>query len=238
MDPTNPTNQPTGPAPAGQVPTDQPPAGFAAVPGAVPPEASTPPVWSMPPAPVAMPPIVAATPGAPARRGRDPLTILMFAAAFVALGGVGFAAGRVTAPAAAVASTGGRGGSGGFNFPGGGSFNPGGGNGAGGLGRFGGGVSIQGTITETTADHITIKLANGSTVTIPVDSSTAYHRQASATSSDVQTGATVLVQLTAGGTTGRGQAPSDSTAPGASGAPGAAAGRVIGTASDVTIVSP
>jgi hypothetical protein len=231
MDPTNP--------PTSQTPTGQTPGAFSTAPSEVPPGSGVPPVWSMPPAPLAMPPVVAVSPGVPAARRRDPLTILMFAAAFVALGGVGFAAGRVTAPAAATASTGGRGGNGGFNFPGGGSFNPGGGNGAGGLGRFGGGVSIQGTITETTADHITIKLANGSSVTIPVDSSTAYHRQASATSSDVQTGATVLVQLTGGGANGRGgQAPNGSGAPGASGAPGTTTGRVVGTASDVTIVSP
>jgi hypothetical protein len=153
----------------------------------------------------------------------------MVAAAFVALGGVGFAAGRVTAPAAANAGTGGRGGNGGaFAFPG-GSFTPGGNGGNGGLGRFAGGLSLQGTITEVTADHITLKLANGTTVSIPVDSNTAYHRQASATSSDVTTGTQVQVQLSAGANGGGG----GGQQPGASGAPGS---RTVGPASDITIV--
>jgi hypothetical protein len=220
MDPMNPS-------------TDQPPAGIPA-PGAIPPgTGAPPPVWSMPPSPIQMPPVVPATPLAPARRRRDPLTILMVVAAFVALGGVGFAAGRVTAPAAA-ATTAGRGGfgNGSFNNPGTGSFTTGG-NGAAGLGRggFGGGVSLNGTITEATSDHITLKLANGSTLTIPVDSSTTYHRQASAASGDVTTGATVQVQLNAGGTPGVGIGQQ----PAASGAPGGAT-RALGPASDITIV--
>ena len=190
-----------------------------------------PPVWSMPPSPITMPPVVAATPPPPPRRRRDPLTILMVVAAFVALGGVGFAVGRVSAPAAA--ATAGRGGlgNGTFNNPNGGSFTPGG-NGFAGLGRGGlGGVSLTGTITEVTADHIVLKLANGSTLTIPVNSSTAYHRQASATSGDVTTGATVQVQLNVGGTNGVGTGQQ----PAASGAPSDAT-RVLGPASDVTIV--
>ena len=220
MDPMNPS-------------TDQPPAGVPA-PGAVAPATGTPPpVWSMPPSPIAMPSVVAATPLAPARRRRDPLTILMVVAAFVALGGVGFAVGRVTAPTAA-AATAGRGGfgNGSFNNPGGGSFTTGG-NGATGLGRggFGGGVALKGTITEATADHIILKLANGSTLTIPVDSSTTYHRQASATSGDIATGATVEVQLSAGGTPGVGTGQQ----PAASGAPGGVT-RALGPASDITIV--
>jgi hypothetical protein len=224
----DPTNQPTDPTYGGVPPA----------PGSTPggPEAA-PPVWSLPPAPFPVPPVLpAVSPPAPARRGRDPLTIVMVVAAFVALGGVGFAAGRVTAPAAAAAGTGGRNG-GAFDFPGGGSFTPGG-NGANGLGRFGGGVSVRGTITNATPGQITIKLANGSTVTIPVDSNTAYHREANASSSDVQTGTTVLVQLTQGGTTGDGGVSHASGAPDASGAPGGPAGRALGTASDVTIVSP
>lgn len=224
MDPMNPsTDQPTGlPAP-----------------GAVPQAADVPPpVWSMPPSPVPLPPVVPAAPPAPVRKRRDPLTILMVVAAFVALGGVGFAVGRVTAPAAAAAANGrGQFGNGTFNFPNGGSFAPGGsfnpgGNGLAGAGRGGlGGVALTGTITEVTADHIVLKLANGSSITIPVNSSTAYHRQASATSTDVTTGTTVQVQLSAGGTPGVvvGQQPN------ASGAPGGAT-RELGPASDITIV--
>lgn len=217
----DPTNQPTDPLRAGLPPA----------PGATPGAAdAAPPVWNLPPAPVPSAPVVPATVAAPARRrGRDPLTLIMFAAAFVALAGVGFAVGRVTAPAAAPAGFGGRGGNG-FNFPG-GSFAPDASGAAGaGLGRFAGGVSIQGTITEVTADHITLKLTNGSSVTIPVDTKTAYHHQTSATSSDVQSGVSVIVQLTAGVGGGGG-----GLQPNASGAPGTG-GRAISPASDVTIV--
>jgi hypothetical protein len=217
----DPTNQPTDPMRAGLPPA----------PGAVPggPDAA-PPVWNLPPAPVPVAPVVPAMTAAPARRRRDPLTMIMFVAAFIALAGVGFAVGRVTAPAA-TATVGGRGGNG-FNFPNGGSFAPGAsGAGGAGLGRFAGGVSIRGTITEVTADHITLKLTNGSTVTIPVDSNTAYHHQTSATSSDVTSGASVIVQLTAGVGGGGG----GGLQPNASGAPGIG-GRAVSPASDVTIV--
>ena len=214
---------------------DQTPTGVPA-PGSATPGAETPPpVWSLPPSPVAMPPVVPASAPVAARRRRDPLTILMIVAAFVALAGVAFAAGRVTAPAPA-ASTGGRGtfGNGGFTNPN-GSFNPGngGGNGLAGLGRggFGTGLSLRGTVTEIAADHITLKLANGSTLTIPIDSSTTYHRQDSATSTDVTTGATVSVQLSAGGTSGAGTGQQ----PAASGGLGGA-NRVLGPASDIEIV--
>ena len=162
------------------------------------------------------------------KRRRDPLTIVMFVAAFVALAGVAFAVGRVTAPAATTTATGARGGNG-FNFPG-GSFNPGAANGGtGGLGRFGG-VSLRGTVTEATADHITLKLTNGTSLTIPVDANTAYHQQASATAGDVKSGTTVEVQVTAGGVAGGGVGAN------ASGAPGIG-GRVLGPASDITIVT-
>jgi hypothetical protein len=187
----------------------------------------TPPAWNLPPAPFPVPPVLPAPSApAPSKRRRDPLTIVMVAAAFVALGGVGFAAGRVTAPATAVAGTGGRGGGGAFTAPG-GSFTPGANN----LGRIAGAVSITGTITEVTADHITLKLTNGSTITIPVDSNTAYHRQASATSTDLTTGTEVQVQLSAGANGGGG----GGQQPGASGAPGTG-GRAVGPASDITIV--
>ena len=216
----DPTNQPTDPTPAGLPPAPR------AIPGG---SDAAPPVWNLLPAPVPVAPVVPVMTAAPTRRRRDPLTLVMFAAAFVALAGVGFAVGRVTAPAAAPAGFGGRGGNG-FNFPG-GSFDPTASGAAGaGLGRFAGGVSIRGTITEVTADHITLKLTNGSSVTIPVDTNTAYHHQTAATSSDVQSGASVIVQLTAGVGGGGG-----GFQPNASGAPGIG-GRAISPASDVTIV--
>ena len=219
--PAGPGADPVGPAtaPGAQTP---------GLPG-TPPAATDgiPPAWNLPPAPFPLPPVLPAMSApAPAKRRRDPLTIVMVAAAFVALGGVGFAAGRVTAPATAIAGTGGRG-NGTFVGPG-GSFAPGG---NGGFGRFAGAVSITGTITEMTADHITLKLANGSTLTVPIDSNTAYHRQASASSTDVTTGAQVQVQLSAGANGGGG----GGQQPGASAAPGTG-GRTVGPASDITIV--
>jgi hypothetical protein len=227
----DPTNRPADPM-IGAVPAVPPvPAG-----GPVGGDAS-PPAWNLPPAPFPVPPVMPAVVATPVKRRRDPLTIVMVVAAFVALGGVGFAAGRVTAPVSA-AATGGRGAGGAFNFPAGGSFAPGGntGNaGTGGFGRFSGGVSIKGTITEVTADHISLKLANGTTVTIPVDSNTAYHRQTSASSADVTSGTTVQVQLSAGVGGGGGGA---GLQPNASGAPAQGGGRTIGPASDITIVSP
>ncbi len=223
--PPAPGTDPAAPTPAlGAQPSGMPGTPPAAADG-------VPPAWNLPPAPFPVPPVMPAlsAPVAPAKRRRDPLTIVMVVAAFVALGGVGFAAGRVTAPTPANAGTGGRGGNGGaFTIPG-GSFAPGGANG--GFGRLAGAVSITGTITEVTADHITLKLANGSSLTIPVDSNTAYHRQASASATDVTTGAQVQVQLSAGGNGGGG----GGQQPGASGAPGTG-GRTVGPASDITIV--
>ena len=222
-----PTNRPADPIIGGVPP----------VPGVNPAGADAPPpAWSMPPAPFPLPPVMPTAAAAPKKRGRDPLTLVMVGAAFVALAGVGFAAGRVTAPANTAAAGGGRGNGGAFNFPGGGSFTPGGSfapGGNGGLGRVAGGVSIKGTITEVTADHISLKLANGTTVTIPVNSNTTYHQQTGATSSDVTSGTSVQVQLSAGlgGGGGGGQQPNASGAPSAS-------GRAIGPASDITIVSP
>ena len=46
-----------------------------------------------------------------------------------------------------------------------------------------------------TADQLTLKLASGQTVQIPLDSSTTYHSQAPATAADVTTGSTVQVQV-------------------------------------------
>jgi len=133
----------------------------------------------------------------------------------VALGGVAFAAGRMTAPAAVAALNGngnGRFGNGGY-FPGGGGANPGGQGGRG----FGGGASIQGTVTAVTADSITITTATGQSVTIATSGTTTYHQQSSASSSDVKTGGTVIVRL---------GAPT----------PGASATPTGPTANDITVV--
>jgi hypothetical protein len=133
------------------------------------------------------------------------VNVLLGVALVVAVGGVAFAAGRATAPAAVAANGGGDGrfGNGGQFFGPNASGAPGGdGNGgrAGGPGGIltGGGLSIEGTVTAVAADSITLQLANGQSVTIPVDAATTYHTQSAATASDVKNGSTVLVQLDGG----------------------------------------
>ena len=182
--------------------------------------------------PAASPPVV------PARAARrDPLPIVLALAVLVAVGGVSFAGGRLTAPAAAVTGLPGigqRGGQGnGQQGNGqGNAFGNGQGNGFGNLGRaLGAGVAIKGTIAAVAADHITLRLDSGQTLDIPVDTGTTYHRQTSATSADVTTGAPVLVQMGSNAAGGAGP-----VAPNASNAPGAI-GRFIGTARDITILA-
>lgn len=111
----------------------------------------------------------------------------------VAVGGIAFAAGRMTAPATAATNGGGNGLSG-RTFQGNGYF-PGGFGGDGAASRGFGGASIQGTVTAVTADSITITTASGQTVTLALSGSTTYHQQSSATSADVKTGGTVIIRL-------------------------------------------
>jgi hypothetical protein len=162
-------------------------------------------------------------------------TILLAAAGFVAIAGIAFAAGRLTAPPAAAAGNGGGGGRFGGGFPGAsfvpGQFRNGGPNGGGGFGGLAGGVSLRGQVTAVSTTSITVKLENGSEVTVPLDSSTAYHQANPATSSAVSVGSTVTVQPGAANFT-----PGASPNPAAGGAPGF--GNVtFGPATDVTVVS-
>ena len=69
---------------------------------------------------------------------------------------------------------------------------------------------------------MTIKTANGQTITVSTGASTTYHTQTDASASDVTAGKTVQVQLD-GGLTGR---------PNASAAPDAP----VGTAGSVTVI--
>lgn len=135
------------------------------------------------------------TPVRQQRRNRW-LDVALGAAAVIAIAGIAFAGGRLTAPAPT------RTGFGGGNLPGGGALGQGGATlapgqtpGPGFRGGFGGAIALQGTITEVTADHLTLKLASGQTIQIPISSDTAYHREAAASSTDVQTGTQVLIQL-------------------------------------------
>jgi hypothetical protein len=151
---------------------------------------------------------VAATgvkPGTSRPRGTMWVNVALGVALAVAIGGVGFAAGRMTAPATAAAAGTGRFGNGQFpgagQFPGGGYFfqggNGGGGNGNGGLrGIFGnGGASIQGTVDSVSGDTLTLKLANGQTIQLSLSGTTTYHAETSASAADVKTGGTVIVRL-------------------------------------------
>jgi hypothetical protein len=156
------------------------------------------------PEPVVSPGVTPATrPGPNRPRSSMWVNAALAVALAVAIGGIGFAAGRMTAPAAAAGANGGNGfrfgngGQGGY-FPGG--AGPFGGNagsgGAGGRGAFGGGgASIPGTGDSSSADTLTLKRANGQTIQIALDGTTTYHAQTTAASSDVKTGGTVIVRI-------------------------------------------
>ena len=163
-----------------------------------------PPFQPVPPEPSAplqtSTPTPAQGPIVPVKRPRSGQTlwinVALGLALAVALGGVAFAAGRMTAPDAVAALNGngtGRFGNGGY-FPGGngGTF-PGGGAGNRGFGA--GGLSVEGTVTAMDANSITITTATGQTVKIATTGTTTYHQQSSASASDVTTGGKVIVQL-------------------------------------------
>jgi hypothetical protein len=124
------------------------------------------------------------------------LNLLLGGALVLAIAGVAFAAGRMTAPALQPITGG--------NFPGGGVFNgQGNGNGKGGFGTNGqggaifgtGGPTIEGTVESVSDTTLTLKTADGQTIQIALDGDTTYHAQSDATASDVVTGAKVQVRL-------------------------------------------
>jgi hypothetical protein len=171
----------------------------------------------------------------PAKRDRTTMMLLLVAA-FVAVGGIGFALGHLTAPSASAAANATRapgGFGGGRGFP---SLAPGQtfdtsqfGGGAGvrtGLGGVAGGVT--GTVQSVTASSITIQEASGTSVTIDISGTTTYHNETSAQSSDVKVGTGVVVQI--------------DTSALASGAPNPSASGGLGgrtlTAKDVLITTP
>lgn len=131
------------------------------------------------------------------------LNIVLGVALVVAVAGIGFAAGRLTAPVPTL----GRG-----NVPGGTVFvGPGASgrpDGVQGSGAFGatGGPTIEGTVESKTDTTLTIKTADGRTIQIALDGTTTYHAQTNATSSDLVTGGKVLVRLDFGTRTGDGNA--------------------------------
>lgn len=192
------------------------------------------------PAPIAPAPALAPTSFAPApvvatvapRKNRASTgTALLLVGALVAIGGVAFAVGRVTAPPAATAATGfgGRGtGTGGTGL--GGVTGTGTGTGGFGRGGAGGGVSISGTVVSIDATSIQIKLASGTTETLNLGGSVTYRNATAGSAADVTPGATVEIGLALGG--GR-------TGPTASGNPrpsGGFGGGFTGTVGTITVV--
>jgi len=197
---------------------------------------------------IPQPSVPGTTPGAGPDRSPDPdpltapvvkprnkssraVNLLLGVAIAVAIGGVAFAIGRGTAPAATTA---------GAFPPNGGQFftdgnGPGNGNGNGGTGpNFGGpgafangGLTVEGTVTAVSDDAVTITTDSGQEVSVSTTDDTTYHQQAAASADDVTTGSTVQVQLEALGGRFGGGGPNASPAP--SGAP-----QTIAT--DITVV--
>jgi hypothetical protein len=160
----------------------------------------------------------------PRKTGGMWLNVVLGLAALVAVGGIAFAIGRNTAPAATGGARAGNFGGGNFpggNFPG-GSFAPDASGGLGGAFTRGGGFNLSGTVESITADTLTLKTANGQTLEFSLGADTTYASKTPATAADVKAGSKVEVQLRAGGD---GQ-------PRAS----AAASGPIGTAGSVTVV--
>jgi hypothetical protein len=198
------------------------------------PVASTPPPTpaASTPAPTAAPlASVIAKPKSSSSRGTS---LLLGLAAAIAIGGLAFAAGRLTAPAATVTAGRGTG-----QFPGNGTGQlPGNGQGFPGRSDVFGGTTLKGTVEAITADSVTLKLASGTSITIPLDASTKYHTSTPSSADAVRVGSEVSVSP--GARTANPDAtrdPNSAPNPNASGAPGLG-GLSFGAATDVTVVAP
>ncbi len=171
-----------------------------------------------------IPPSVASAVVNPKRGGASAGTMAFVVAVVIAGAGLGFAGGRLTAPAAATPR-----GQFAGNFAGGGftpnaSGNPARGGFGGAGGAFGGTISIDGQVTAVANGTITIQTANGQSVTLEVPSTATYHAQAPASASDVTVGSKIQVSASRAG--GRAEA---------SGQPGQ--GGAFGfTVNDITVL--
>ena len=168
-----------------------------------------------------------ATPLIPVRKqakGRSGSSLLMGLAALVAVGGIAFAAGRVTAPAAATGS-----GRGAFAANGTTAST----SGTGGFARNGA-LTVSGTVAAVGGGTITVKTAAGTDTTFATTGTTTYHTAAVGTASDAAVGSTVEIQMA-----GFGGASRTGTGTGAAGSPAPAASPAANpTATDVTVVAP
>ena len=151
-------------------------------------------------------------------RKSNSVTALLAVSALVAVGGIGFAVGRLGSTAQTTTTNANS--NGGFPVAN-ASGLPGGGFGDG--RGFGLASTVSGTVVSVGTDSITVKLASGQTVTLATTSSTAYHAQTAGSSSDLTSGDTVLVQTTGG-----------DAIPGASASSATQSSR---TATDVTITT-
>jgi ferric-dicitrate binding protein FerR (iron transport regulator) len=144
------------------------------------------------------------------------LNVVLGAALVLAVGGVAFAVGRMTAPPSVTAGAFPGAGNGG-QFPGNGGNRPGNGQGPGAfIGN--GSITLEGTVESVSDTTLTLKTADGQTVQVALDGGTTYHAQTDASADDVTTGTRILVRV--GGLGG----------PAASGSPNGL------SASDVTVV--
>ncbi len=157
--------------------------------------------------------------------------VLLLVAAFVAVGGIGFAIGHLTggSSASAASNPGARGGFARASLAPGQTFNISQYGGAGGAARLGGlgGISggISGTVSSINGSTMTITLANGTTETIDLTGTTTYHNETAGSASDVTPGSTVTVQI------------DTSALASASPNPSASGGLTL-TAKDVLITTP
>ncbi len=147
--------------------------------------------------------------GSPTRRTSRVLDMALAVAAVLAIGGVAFAAGRITAPAGAGPAFARGPGPGGTVVTPDGSFDPNGPK-PGGL-ALNGGLAIDGTVTAVDADSITVKLADGQEMTFKLDNATTYHEATDASSSDVAVGDDVSVKVSGGRVTSNGGGSSNET---------------------------
>jgi len=211
-------------------------------PGAVPPPSWTPdpapsptqvaaasPVAPPPPAPASFAPAPISPTVAPRKNRASMGTALLLVGALVAIGGVSFAVGRVTAPAPPAAT-----GFGGRGTGTGGAFGGTGTGTGGGFGRGAGALSINGTVVAIDASTIQVKLASGNTVTLNLGSNVTYRNANVGTAADVTPGATVEIGLAPGG---GGNGPSASGNPRPSGGFGGGFGAgFTGTVGTITVV--
>ena len=144
------------------------------------------------PAPLATERVLVTPAVARKSRSGSALNVVLGGALVLAVAGVAFATGRMTAPA----PTGLAGGQLPNGRPGGQVITGADGKPAGGpAGLVSGGPTIEGTVESVTATTLTIKTASGETVQIALDDTTTYHAQSDASSDDVATGGKVLVRV-------------------------------------------